>query len=52
VDGHERPDEARGDATHVQLTTGDPELFRSIAARMFGDAFPDIEPVELGVAAR
>ena len=52
ADGHERPDEARGDATHVQLTTGDPELFRSIAARMFGDSFPDVEPVELGVVAR
>jgi glutamate racemase len=50
--GHERPDEARDDATHLQLTTGDPERFRSVAARMFGDAFPDIEPVELGVVAR
>jgi hypothetical protein len=38
--------------THVQLTTGDPERFRSIAARMFGDAFPEIEPVELGAVAR
>ena len=52
ADGHERPDEARGDATHIQLTTGDPELFRSIAARMFGDGFPDVEAVELGVMAR
>jgi glutamate racemase len=52
AEGHERPDEIRGDATHVQLTTGDPELFRSIAARMFGDSFPDVEPVELGVVAR
>jgi glutamate racemase len=52
ADGHERPDEARGDATHIQLTTGDPELFRSIAARMFGDGFPDVEAVELGVVAR
>ena len=52
ADGHERPDEARGDATHLQLTTGDPELFRSIAARMFGDGFPDVEAVELGVVAR
>ena len=47
-DGHERPDDARTDASHVQLTTGDPERFRSIAARMFGEAFPDVEPVELG----
>jgi glutamate racemase len=52
ADGHERPDETRGEATHVQLTTGDPERFRSIAARMFGDAFPEIEPVELGAVAR
>jgi len=52
ADGHERPDETLSDATHVQLTTGDPELFRSIAARMFGDAFPDVEAVELGVVAR
>ena len=52
ADGHERPDEARGEATHVQLTTGDPERFRSIAARMFGDAFPEVEPVELGAVAR
>ena len=34
-------------ATHVQLTTGDVERFRSIAARMFGESFPDVEPVEL-----
>jgi glutamate racemase len=52
ADGHERPDETRGEVTHVQLTTGDPERFRSIAARMFGDAFPEIEPVELGAVAR
>jgi glutamate racemase len=52
TDGHERADDARAEATHVQLTTGDPERFRSIAARMFGDAFPDVEPVELGVVAR
>jgi glutamate racemase len=52
TDGNERPDDARAEATHVQLTTGDPERFRSIAARMFGDAFPDVEPVELGAVAR
>ena len=52
ADGHDRPDETLGDASHVQLTTGDPQLFRSIAARMFGDSFPDVEPVELGVVAR
>jgi hypothetical protein len=35
--------------THLQLTTGDVELFRTVAERMFGDAFPDVEPVELEV---
>jgi glutamate racemase len=49
INGLETPG---GEATHVQLTTGDAERFRSIAARMFGDAFPDVEPVELGVAVR
>ena len=34
-------------ATHVQLTTGDVERFRSIAERMFGEAFPDVAGVEL-----
>ncbi len=29
-------------ATHIQLTTGDVERFRSIAGRMFGEAFPDV----------
>jgi glutamate racemase len=45
-------DAPAGEATHVQLTTGDPDRFRSIAARMFGDAFPDVESVELGAAVR
>jgi glutamate racemase len=46
--GHSRPTERYGTpATHVQLTTGDVGRFRSIAARMFGDAFGDIEPVDL-----
>ena len=34
-------------ASHVQLTTGDVELFRSIASRMFGESFPDVEAVAL-----
>jgi hypothetical protein len=33
---------------HVQLTTGDIEVFRSIARRMFGDAFPDVAGIDLG----
>jgi glutamate racemase len=40
------------DVSHLQLTTGDADRFRTIAARMFGDAFPDVETVELGAVAR
>jgi glutamate racemase len=43
---------ANGDASHLQLTTGDAERFRTIAARMFGDAFPEVATVELGAVAR
>ena len=32
---------------HVQLTTGDVDAFRSVASRLFGDAFPDVERIEL-----
>ena len=39
-------------AVHLQLTTGDPERFRSLAGLLFGSAFPDVEQVDLGVAAR
>jgi glutamate racemase len=46
-DGHEPPDGLHVAATHVQLTTGDVEAFRSIASPLFGDAFTDIENVEL-----
>ena len=37
---------------HVQLTTGDPEQFHALASRLFGSDFPDVEQVELAVAAR
>jgi glutamate racemase len=51
--GHERPTETYGDApTHRALTTGDVDRFRVVASRMFGDQFPDLEPVELGAVAR
>ncbi|HKB27521.1 MAG TPA: glutamate racemase [Candidatus Limnocylindrales bacterium] len=40
INGLEAP--AGGVATHIQLTTGDVERFRSIAGRMFGEAFPDV----------
>jgi glutamate racemase len=38
-------------ASHLQLTTGDVGSFRSIAERMFGEAFPDVAAVELAGAA-
>jgi glutamate racemase len=41
-----------GDATHQQLTTGDPDTFRDLAGRLFGSGFPDVEQVELAVASR
>jgi len=45
--GHEAPAEVVIVPTHLQLTTGDVELFRAVAERMFGEAFPDVQPVEL-----
>ncbi|MEZ0241152.1 MAG: glutamate racemase [Chloroflexota bacterium] len=53
INGLEAPAD-EGSATppvHVQLTTGDVEVFRSIARRMFGDAFPDVAGIELGQPA-
>jgi glutamate racemase len=50
--GHSRPAERYGDPpVHVQLTTGDVERFHAIASRMFGEAFPDVDAVELAVAS-
>jgi glutamate racemase len=47
-----------GDATggteapsHVQLTTGDVGAFRSVAERIFGEAFPDVESVDVAAVA-
>jgi glutamate racemase len=45
--GHEPPDEVVALPTHRQLTTGDVAAFRAVAERMFGEQFPDIEPIEL-----
>ena len=39
-------------ATHLQLTTGDAGTFHALAGRLFGSAFPDVEQVDLAVAAR
>ena len=47
--GHEAPNETAAVPVHFQLTTGDVELFRAVAERMFGEAFPDVERVELEV---
>jgi glutamate racemase len=40
------------EASHVQLTTGDPARFAELAGRLFGAAFPSVEPVELGALTR
>jgi glutamate racemase len=47
IAGHEPPDEAFTPATHRQMTTGDVAAFRSVAERMFGEAFPDVETIDL-----
>ncbi len=52
INALEAPGTTPGDVSHLQLTTGDADRFRTIAARMFGDAFPDVETVELGAVAR
>jgi glutamate racemase len=44
------PNDGAG-AAHLQLTTGDVDAFRSIAERMFGEAFPDVAAIELGAVA-
>jgi glutamate racemase len=45
------PGDARA-ATHLQLTTGDPDTFHALAGRLFGTDFPDVARVELAVGAR
>jgi glutamate racemase len=42
-----RTDDGSLPATHLQLTTGDVDAFAALAARLFGEAFPAIERVEL-----
>jgi len=39
-------------ATHVQLTTGDVDVFRGLAGRLFGSVFPDVTGISLGAAIR
>ena len=38
-----------GPVHHRQLTTGDVDAFRAVAGRLFGDAFADVEAVDLEV---
>jgi glutamate racemase len=49
--GHSRPAEHLGSPIHLQLTTGDPDQFHSLASRLFGSDFPEVERVDLAVAA-
>jgi glutamate racemase len=37
--------------SHVQFTTGDVDAFRSVAHRLFGNTFVDVESVELAAVA-
>ena len=48
----EAPGEGASDAavSHVQLTTGDVDQFRVLAARLFGPDFADVEAVDLQAA--
>jgi glutamate racemase len=45
--GHEPPDETAESPSHRQLTTGDVGAFRTVAERMFGEEFPDIDAIDL-----
>jgi glutamate racemase len=52
INGLEASSAAEGAAiSHVQLTTGDVDAFRSVAHRLFGDTFVDVEAVELAAVA-
>ncbi|MEI8333035.1 MAG: glutamate racemase [Chloroflexota bacterium] len=49
--GHEAPAGRAAPATHVQLTTGDIGAFTVLAARLFGDAFPNVTGVTVRAEA-
>ena len=51
INGLEAPTAQPGEPIHIQLTTGNVAGFRSVAGRLFGDAFVDVEPVELTAVA-
>ncbi len=49
--GHEPPEEGLLTATHRQMTTGDVTAFRTVAERMFGQEFPEIEGIGLAAVS-
>ncbi len=51
INGLEAPSQPPSEPIHIQLTTGNVAGFRSVAGRLFGDAFIDVEPVELTAVA-
>ena len=51
-EGHEPPAARAAPAVQRVMTTGDPGAFAGIARRMFGDAFPTVEAVELEPVTR
>jgi glutamate racemase len=48
--GHEPSGETAIAPSHLQLTTGDVDRFRSLARRMFGDDFSEVQAAALGPA--
>jgi glutamate racemase len=51
INGLEAPTGQHSQPIHIQLTTGNVASFRWVAGRLFGDAFVDVEPVELTAVA-
>jgi glutamate racemase len=51
ADGADGAVSAARPTAHVQLTTGDVEAFRAVAERIFGEAFPDVDSVEVAATA-
>jgi len=51
INGLETPATGGEAPSHVQLTTGDVAAFRSVAERIFGEAFPDVESVDVAAVA-
>ncbi len=51
-EGHDAPPVRAVRPVHRVMTTGDPAAFELIAGRMFGEAFPAVEAIELEPVAR